>query len=260
MSAPSFKVFAFDGLRGFGDCSGREQTEAGWFRPEGFEPSKHPDLYQCPPGYQKIGLRCAGPCGGYWCAPAGTLGGLGDASLPVEELTGTLAGGSIVRIIPEIGTRLIWTAPAQAPVVLVVNRQIVVRMVISTPVHGNAAKPDGSPPIATLDTDTTIALREPVHLERDPSTSESEGIYDDLGIDNIVLGAQVQVVLPAKTLVEVLEASPESSDWLGAPAEPEEPPPPTPPRRPINWPVIVGGVMLLGVVGWLLFGGKKTEE
>jgi hypothetical protein len=68
------------GLGDFGECSGREQIAAGWFRPAGFTNDGDPDAYRCPPGYEKIGLRCMGPCGGYWCKPVQKgLSGLGEA-------------------------------------------------------------------------------------------------------------------------------------------------------------------------------------
>lgn len=40
------------------DCPSIPQ---GWFRLE--------DGASCPMGYEAIGLRCVGPCGGYWCRP-----------------------------------------------------------------------------------------------------------------------------------------------------------------------------------------------
>ncbi len=77
---------------GAGTC---DKTRQGWFRPAGFSDHRDPAEYVCPPGYQSIGLRCMGPCGGYWCAPVGTLGdpGRGYAGDYRDELANGFSSG-----------------------------------------------------------------------------------------------------------------------------------------------------------------------
>lgn len=63
-----------------GDCARIPPT---WFRPSwASDPSwaDDPKANRCPPGYEAIGLRCMGPCGGYWCRPATRRDGFGQTS------------------------------------------------------------------------------------------------------------------------------------------------------------------------------------
>jgi hypothetical protein len=58
------------------DCAKIPPT---WFRPSWVDNPKDSD--RCPSGYEAIGLRCAGPCGGMWCRPVErSLRGFGQSS------------------------------------------------------------------------------------------------------------------------------------------------------------------------------------
>lgn len=68
---------------------------SGWFRLE--------DGAACPMGYEAVGLRCVGPCGGYWCkpipgwsAPGGWRGDLGGFGQEADAESSGFGIGTVV--------------------------------------------------------------------------------------------------------------------------------------------------------------------
>lgn len=242
----SFKVFAFDGLRGY----------AGDYRDELAE------------------------------ARARGRSGFGAALRSVGSQPGQLTAGSLVRLISEQGPVEDWeTTPWTTRVVhnctgeygtvqvpLVVNRQVLLRTVIDLPVEGSPAQ-GLDPAFVRPRAYTTVALREPVTLESVYNTAHTGGLFGEYPADidtatlgegckgAQTLGVGVEVALPEGVLLEVVEAASGSTAWL-LPKEPVPPVVPEPPSGPSRsgvptWVPVVGGLGLLLCAGWLIFGRRS---
>lgn len=216
------------------------------------------------------------------------LRGLGGTLRYVGSKPGVLGAGSVIRLIPEQGpteswettlwtTRLVHNCTDEygtGRIPLVVNRQILMRLVIDQlPVQGSPAQGD-TPALVRTGEATTVALREPVTLDSIFNTAHTGGLYEyqnsDIDTSQVgeackgaqTLGVDVQVALPSGVLLEVVEAAPGSSDWLlpkdqSPPYLPPGPPGPVTGSGARLWLPVIGALALLWVAGRLIFGGKR---
>jgi hypothetical protein len=225
------------------------------------------------------------------------LHGFGQ-QVEVGSTPGTLAGGSVIRIVPEFNpledpqwiTRIVSNCMSEHGVVqfpLAVDRQILARVVINTPVHGAPASiPGGSEglmqgAVVRTDADTTVALLEPVSLNVVLNTRHTGDLFanpdsdiDASGLATCVgrqeLGVETQVALPRGVRLEVLKAAPESSSWMlpegttgggggGSGIDPVKP------CSECNraqggyrvWLPVLLGIGLLGLAGWIILNDSR---